>query len=208
MPYVRVPANAIHYTIAPVASMPVFIEGRNGKRGQNYMSLKQFCRKKPQMFSHRYSHLLSAVEFLVHQMQQEIDVEFEVALKEVHKLMRLKLRLQQIFDIDDSAGAGHLNVPTGALNDKHTDLVAGNGHVDLVIVRHALPCHEHALVRESARAVHVAAKLGHLAAAFQLALVVVLLGKWHQESLFPKVELVVGFPSSLAHALHLPLLVL
>lgn len=37
MPCVRVPANAIHYTIAPVASMPVFIEGMNGKGGQNYM---------------------------------------------------------------------------------------------------------------------------------------------------------------------------
>jgi hypothetical protein len=42
--------------------------------------------------------LLRPIEFLVHKMQQEVDVQLHIPLEEVHELVCLELRLQQVLD--------------------------------------------------------------------------------------------------------------
>ena len=128
-------------------------------------------------------------------MQQQVDIQPQIPLKETHKLVRLKLRLQKVLDGHERAGAGHLDVAATALDAEHADLVARDGQVDLVPVAlgDALPRDEHALVVERPRAVLVRAELGHAARPLELALVVVLLGEGKEEAFFAGGGLTVSF---------------
>lgn len=94
--------------------------------------------------------LLRSVELLVDQVQEQVHVELEVALEEVHELVGLELRLEEVLDGDEGAGAGHLDVSAGALDGEDTDFVAADGDVDLVVVGDAGPGDEDALVGELA----------------------------------------------------------
>lgn len=44
--------------------------------------------------------LLRSVELLVHKMQQEVDIQLQAALEQVHELMGFELGLQHVFDGD------------------------------------------------------------------------------------------------------------
>jgi hypothetical protein len=142
-----------------------------------------------------HSFLLRSVELFVDEVQQQVDVELEVALKEVHELVRLELGLQEVLDGDKGAGAGHLDVAAGALDGEDADLVAADGDVNLVVVCDAGPGDEDALVGELAGRVLEAAEFGDAAAALELALVVVLAGEGEEEAFFAGQMLVCTFTS-------------
>lgn len=119
-------------------------------------------------------------------MQQQINIQPQLALKQVHELVRLKLRLQQVLDGHQRASSGHLDVAPAAFQRKDADLVARDGDVDLapVALGNTRPRDKHALVTEGAGRVLEGAKLGHAAGALELALVVVLFGEGEEEALF------------------------
>lgn len=119
-------------------------------------------------------------------MQQQVDVQFEVSLEEVHKLVRLELGLKQVFDGDLTARPGYLDMAARALDREHADLVARDGEIDLVQVPvdDPRPRHEDAPLGEGAGAVLVRPELRDAAAALELALVVVLFGEGEEEALF------------------------
>ena len=93
---------------------------------------------------------LGAVELLVEEMEQEVDVEAEAALEEGDELVSLELGLEEVLDGDGAAGAGHLDVAAAALELEHAHLVAGDGQVDAtpVAVRDSLPRYYHPLLRQ------------------------------------------------------------
>lgn len=117
-------------------------------------------------------------------MQQQIDIQPQLPLKQVHELMRLKLRLQEVLDGHQRAGARHLDVAATALETEDADLVARDGDVDLapVALGNARPRDQHALVGQGAGRVLEGAELGDAAGALELALVVVLLGEGEEET--------------------------
>jgi len=72
-------------------------------------------------------------------MQQQIDVESQVALEKCHKLVCLELGLQEVLDRHKSTGARDLDVAAATLEGENADLVARDGQIDLspIAFRHA-----------------------------------------------------------------------
>ena len=70
---------------------------------------------------------LRAVELLVKQVEEEIDVEAEAPFEEGDELVGLELGLEEVLDGDEPAGAGYLDVAAAALKLEYTDLIARNG---------------------------------------------------------------------------------
>jgi len=64
-------------------------------------------------------------------MQQQINIQLQVPLKEIHELVRLKLSLQQILNGYQGASPGDLDVPSASLQTENSDLVARDGQIDL-----------------------------------------------------------------------------
>jgi hypothetical protein len=120
-------------------------------------------------------------------MQQQINVESQVALEECHKLVCLELGLQEVLDRHKSTGARDLDVAAAALEGENADLVARDGQIDLspIAFRHARPRYEDTFVEKSSSAVFVRAELGDSPASLELALVIVLFGEWKEKPFFP-----------------------
>lgn len=129
---------------------------------------------------------MRSIELLVQCVQQQVDVELEVALKHIHKLVRLELSLQDVLNRDQRTGAGDLDVSAAALEVEHSDLVTADGQIDdaPIALGHSLPGDDNTSVGESPHAVLVRSKLGHAAGALQFALVVELFREWKEETFF------------------------
>lgn len=100
--------------------------------------------------------------------------------------MRLELSLQNVFNRDECAGTGDLDVTTAALEVKDANLIATYSQIDHTPVTfgHTLPGDNDTSVGKRAHAVLVRTKLGDPARALQLALMVELLGKGKEETFF------------------------
>ena len=101
--------------------------------------------------------LLSPIKLLVQQMQQQVDIEPHVPLKQRHKLMSLELSLEQVLNGHQRTSTRNLDMTPASLEGKDADLVARDGEVDLApfTLGNARPRDKYALVREGARAVLV-----------------------------------------------------
>lgn len=119
-------------------------------------------------------------------MQEKVDIQPQLPLKNIHIRARGKLCFQYRFQGDLGAGPRDLYAAHAALDGKHANLVAGQSDVDLVPlpIRVALPRNQHPLVCERARRVFIRTKLWSSPTPFKLSLVVILLGKREEESLF------------------------
>lgn len=93
------------------------------------------------------SPLLRPVKFLVHEVQQEIDIQLHVAFEQVHELPCFELRLEKVFDTHQSACAWHLDMASRAFNGEHANVITRYCDIDLVPVAHARPRNKDTLVR-------------------------------------------------------------
>ena len=121
-------------------------------------------------------------------MQKQINIESDPALKQIHKLMIIELCLKEIIHRDLGRSTGNLDGALWALEEEDTDLVAGNGKVDAVVIAGiiAIPGDKNTLVNQLPRRILVAAKFRLAAGALQFTLVVVLLGKGKEKPFFTR----------------------
>lgn len=119
-------------------------------------------------------------------MQQQVDVESQVALEVIDELVCFELRLQEIFNGDDGARARDLDVATAALNVEDADLVAGDSQANTspLALGVTFPFNDYTLVGKLSNAVLVRAKLWNAACTFEFTLVVILPREGHEESFF------------------------
>lgn len=118
-------------------------------------------------------------------MQEQVHIDPHLPVEKVHVLCVVELRLQQVVQWHLGVGTGDHHVAAAAVNGEHSNFVAGDGQVHSIPLSLgvALPRHQDTAIGQGTSRVLVGAKLEHLARFLKLALVIPLLGEWHQESL-------------------------
>lgn len=103
-----------------------------------------------------------AVELLIGQMQEEIDIQLQGILEQVHVLIVIELRAQTSFQSDLGACSRNLNASHTAFDKEDANLIARNCNVDLVPLSLSvpLPRDKHGLVCESSSRVLAGAEFG------------------------------------------------
>jgi hypothetical protein len=77
----------------------------------------------PSKYKLRHCLLLGSVELLVEEMQQQINVELEVALEQSHELVGLELCLQEVLNRHQGTGSRDLDVSSRTLKTEDTHFV-------------------------------------------------------------------------------------
>jgi hypothetical protein len=82
-----------------------------------------------------------AVELLIYQVKEKVYVELQSLLEQAHILVVIELRAQAFLQWHLCARSGNLYASQAALNEEDTDLVTGNGDIDLIplLLRVTLP---------------------------------------------------------------------
>lgn len=119
-------------------------------------------------------------------MQEQVNVQPQATLEQIHELMVIELSLQQIIHRYLCTRSRNDNGASRALEFEYADFVTRDGQVDLIPFRTivATPRYKHALVGKCARTVLVGSEFGRAARTLQLTFVVVLLGKGQEEAFF------------------------
>jgi hypothetical protein len=67
-------------------------------------------------------------------MKEKINVQLQPTLEQVHELMIVELRTQAVFQRNLGAGARYLNAAQAAFDKEDSNLVTGDGDVDLLVL--------------------------------------------------------------------------
>lgn len=133
----------VHYNtifpngISSLSSASLILRIRRRSHATLYQHAKMIHRKRLSLLPSTLS--VCTVELLVQQMQEKIDVQPHITLKQVHILVIGELSCEQRVHWDLGTGARNLDASSTSLNEENANFVARYRKVDLVPVSIGCP---------------------------------------------------------------------
>lgn len=116
------------------------LDTRSNSREDTPPPVQKNCyfQRLPRLIHHSVSR---AVELFVNQMQEQVNIELQGLLKQAHVLVIVELCTQAFLQRHLCTRSWNLYASHAALNEEDTDLIAGDGNVDLIplLLRVSLP---------------------------------------------------------------------